>query len=275
MMDVIYKASSGDSYSLQTNGKWIREANYHAWAYIPNGTDLQFGKRVSSFAKEPATYKTVLTFHGTAISRAAQIAKLHEEFENDIRSMKMGRLIWGDWYVDCYIIASSTNPVNNDWTENEIEVYCPNPFWIKQEKKSFQKQDAPPVQQEFLDYDYDYDYDYFLGAIGTEKWVRSFPFSAEFQMLIYGPVSNPRITINGYPYQVDDTLESAEYMAIDSRQNTITKYLAGGTSISIFDKRNKVQSVFEQIPGGTLAVNWTGLFGFDLIIFDERSEPEK
>ena len=275
MVDVVYEASSGATYNLQTNGKWIREANFHTWAWLPNGTDLLIGKRVSSFGKDPATYKTTLIFHGTAISRAAQIAKLHEEFENDIRSMKTGRLYWGDWYVDCYIIASSTDPAACDWTANTVDVYCPNPFWIKQESRSFMKQEEPPAQQDFLDYDFDYYYDYFLGAIGTEKWVRSFTFAAEFRMIIYGPVSNPRITINGYPYQVDDTLESTEYMVIDSRQNTITKYLAGGTSISIFDKRNKVQSVFEQIPGGTLAVNWTGLFGFDLIIFDERSEPEK
>ncbi len=275
MVDVIYKASSGNSYNLQTNGKWIREANYHAWAYTPNGTDLQFGKRVSSFGKEPATYKTVLTFHGTAISRAAQIAKLHEEFENDIRAMQTGQLIWGDWYVDCYIIASSTNPANCDWTENEIEVYCPNPFWIKQEERSFTKQEEPPIVQDFLDYDYDFDYDYFLGAIGTERWIRSFPFSAEFRMIIYGPVSNPRITINDYPYQINDALEATEYMIIDSRENTVMKQLANGTAISIFDKRNKAQSVFEQIPGGTLTINWTGLFGFDLIIYDERSEPVK
>ena len=275
MIDVIYKASSGNTYNLKKNGKWIREANYHTWTYLAQGTDLQYGKRVSSFKKDPASYKTTLVFHGTEIERAQQIAQLHEDFEADVRALTPGRLTWGDWYVDCYILASSTDPAGCNWTENTIDVYCPNPFWIKEEEKSFMPQDAPPVSQTFLDYSYDYDYDYFLGAIGNGKWIRSFPFAAEFKLYIYGPVSNPRIAINGYPYQINDTLEATEYLIIDSRENTVTKHLAGGGTSNIFDKRNKAQSVFEPIPGGTLSFNWTGLFGFDLLIYDERSEPIK
>lgn len=275
MTTIIYKASSGNQYNLQTDGSWIREANFHAWTFTPRGTELQFGQRVSSFAKDAATYTTTLIFHGTIQERAQLINKLHEEFENDIRSMQQSRLTWGSWYIDCYIVASSTAPETISWTTNEIEIFCPRPFWVKEEKKSFIAQAEPPVSQTFLDYEYDYQYDYFLGAIGTENWVRSFPFESDFKMYIYGPVSNPRVIINGYAYQVFDTLEATEYMIIDSLQHTVTKYLANSTHVSIFDLRNKAQSVFEKIPGGNLSVNWTGLFGFDLIIFDERSEPVK
>lgn len=275
MTTIIYKASSGNQYNLQTDGSWIKDANFHAWSFTPRGTDLQFGQRVSSFAKEAATYTTTLIFHGTIQERAQKINKLHEEFENDIRSMEQARLTWGSWYINCYITASSTAPDIGPWTTNDIEIFCPRPFWVKQEKKSFIAQDEPPISQTFLDYEYDYQYDYFLGAIGTENWVRDFPFASDFQMYIYGPVSNPRVAINGYPYQIFDTLEPTEYMVIDSLQHTVTKHLANGTQASIFDLRNKVDSVFEKIPGGTLSVNWTGLFGFDLIIYDERSEPVK
>lgn len=275
MTTIIYKASSGNQYNLQTDGSWIREANFHAWTFTPRGTELQFGQRVSSFAKDAATYTTTLIFHGTIQERAQLINKLHEEFENDIRTLSHARLTWGSWYIDCYIVASSTAPETMSWTTNEIEVFCPRPFWVKEEKKSFTVQAEPPVSQTFLDYEYDYQYDYFLGAIGTENWVRSFPFESDFKMYIFGPVSNPRVIINGYAYQVFDTLEATEYMIIDSLQHTVTKYLANSTHVSIFDLRNKAQSVFEKIPGGNLSVNWTGLFGFDLIIFDERSEPVK
>lgn len=273
MTTIIYKASSGNQYNLQTDGSWIKEANFHAWSFTARGTDLQYGQRVSSFAKEPATYTTTLIFHGTIQERAQKINKLHEEFENDIRTLSPARLVWGSWYIDCYIIASSTTPETVAWTTNEIEVFCPRPFWVKQEKKSFIASDEPPQSQTFLDYEYDYEYDYFLGAIGTENWVREFPFASDFQMYVYGPVSNPRITINGYAYQVFDTLAASEYMIIDSLNHTVTKFASNGTQASIFDLRNKAQSVFEKIPGGTLTLNWTGLFGFDLIIFDERSEP--
>ena len=116
MTTIIYKASSGNQYNLQTDGSWIREANFHAWNFTPRGTELQFGQRVSSFAKEAATYTTTLIFHGTINERAQRINKLHEEFENDIRSLQQARLTWGSWYIDCYIIASSTAPETMAWT---------------------------------------------------------------------------------------------------------------------------------------------------------------
>ena len=81
------------------------------------------------------------------------------------------------------------------------------------------------------------------------------------------------MAINGYPYQINDTLEATEYLVIDSTNHTVTKYLANSTNVSIFDKRDKTKSVFEKIPAGTLNLTWTGLFGFDLVLFDERSEP--
>lgn len=270
---ITYKASSGNEYNLKTNGMLIREANFHEWAWTPQGTQLQYGQRVSSFSREAAAYSTTLVFAGPKYRRAELVTALHEDFELDVRNMTPGRITWGSWYADCYISASKTDPASNDWTQNTITIFCPHPFWIKEERRSFLPQDEPPAQQDFLDYEYDYDYDYFLGAIGNQRWVRSFPFASEFQMYIYGPVSNPHIAVNGYAYQVNDTLEATEYMIIDSRDNTIKKVLANGSVISIFDKRDKSNSVFEPIPGGTINLTWTGLFGFDLIIYDERSEP--
>lgn len=92
-------------------------------------------------------------------------------------------------------------------------------------------------------------------------------------LTVYGPVENPRILVNGYPYQVNTTLYSNEYIAIDSRENTIIKTLANGQRVNIFDLRDKEQSVFEPMPGGDISFTWSGLFGFDLVLFNERSEP--
>jgi hypothetical protein len=37
--------------------------------------------------------------------------------------------------------------------------------------------------------------------------------------------------------------------------------------------RNKAESVFEQIPAKSLSLSWPGTFGFDLTLYEERSEP--
>ena len=268
-----YVASSGNVYDLKSDGIRTKTANYHKWNWGVNGTALQFGTRVANFKRNPATYTTRLIFNGSVNERKTMIENLHEDFELDVRNMQTGRIIWGDYYIDCYITSSSTAPDRNEvWTDNDITIYCPYPFWIKEETRTFMPQEAPGEQQ-YLDYDFDYEYDYFYGNPGIAIWQLDFPFPSEFRMTVFGPAVNPRVLINGYPYQFNDTLEAGEYVVIDSRSNKITKHLVNGYTVNIFDLRNKEQSIFEPIPGGNLTFNWSGQFGFDLTLYEERSEP--
>lgn len=272
-MKLQYVASSGTTYDLRTR-KFIRtrEANFHAWTWNPVGTELQYGTRVANFSKEAAVYTAVLVFEGSPLQRKATIEDLHEDFEADIRNKTPGKIVWGDYYIECYITESSTAPDDRPvWTDNEISIYCPYPFWIKENKRSFLPSSGP-VGQTFLDYTFDYEYDYYYKP-GTATWLRSFPFAAEFRMVVYGPCANPIVNINGYPYQFFDTVLENEYVVIRSRQNTIFKFYQNGTYTNLFNKRNKEESIFQQIPGGTLTMNWSGDFGFDLTIYEERSEP--
>lgn len=268
-----YIASSGNVYNLKSDGIRTKTANYHKWNWGVNGTTLQFGMRVSDFKRDPATYETRIILNGSYEQRKRILDALHDDFELDVRSMKMGRIVWGDYYIDCYITMSSTFPdANMVWTDNDMTIYCPYPFWLRQETRQFFPQEAPEGS-EFLDYPFDYAYDYFYGSPGFGRWVRDFPWGCEFKMTIYGPTANPQVMINGYPYKIYDTLEESDYVVLDSTNHTVTKYLANGTVQNIFDLRNKVQSVFEQIPAGTLDMNWNGTFGFDLTLYEERSEP--
>ena len=203
------------------------------------------------------------------------IDALHEDFELDVRTKRPGRVIWGDYYIDCYISESSTEPDEADiWTDNKLNFYCPYPFWVKEETKEFFPKSVP-AGQEYLDYPFDYMYDYFYGNPGIGTWQTDFPFESMFKLTVYGPVSDPRVQINGYPYQVFTTLAEGEYLVIDSRHNTITKYPSGGNPVNLFDNRDKTNSVFKAIPGGTLQFNWSGAFGFDLTLYKERSEPRQ
>ena len=269
-----YIASSGNVYDLNTRQSILtREANYHVWNWVPNGTELQFGTRIANFSREAAVYTTTLTFTGSTLQRKAIVENLHEDFELDVRNQTPGRIIWGDYYVDCYITASSTAPDDNlIWTDNEITIYCPYPFWIKEETRSFMPQQAA-AGQTFLDFEYDFEYDYYSGPVGSELWATGFPFPSKFKMTIFGSCSSPMVTINGHIYQINDTLGATEYVVIDSWSNTIVKHTTAGTEENIFDKRNKASSIFQNIPGGNLLINWSGSFGFDLTLYRERSEP--
>lgn len=272
MVNITYTASSGHVYDLQAT-ILQREANYHIWEWLPVVTDLQYGAKVSAFGRGPAVYTTQLVFRGPHNQRKALIDALHEDFELDVRTLRPGRITWGEYYIDCFISSSSTHPDDEHlWTDNDISIYCPRPFWVKEDRRTFVPQETPGAQT-FLDYEFDYEYDYFYGNPGIAIWQTGNPFKSDFQLIIFGPVIDPRILINGYPYQVFDTLEGTDRLTIDSRKNTVIKTLSNGTEVNDFDSRNKTESVFEQIPGGTLTLNWSGAFGFDLVLYEERSEP--
>lgn len=197
--------------------------------------------------------------------------------EYDVINKTPGRLILKDSgeYISCYVISSENSMWQNGIRTNvkKITFLFPYPFWITEEKKSFYKTERESAAETFLDYNYPYPYDYLPETGGIIRWAVDHFTSSEFLMTIYGAVDNPQVTVNDYAYQIMTSLESNEYMQIDSRNNTVLKYLANGVVQNVFDLRNKERSIFEPIPSGNLMVTWSGNFGFDITLFLERSEP--
>ena len=209
--------------------------------------------------------------------RKAKMDELTNSFEYDIVNKTPGRIWFGRYYIDCYIkdAASKVSATKNNWTDMEIGIYCPYPMWAVEETKNFFPDSADKAEQyEFLDYPYGYPYDYSRPSSGTQHWYVDHYRSSNFRMTIYGPCANPRIAIAKQIYQVYDTLETNEYIEINSRKKTIIKRLANGTEQNIFYKKATGNSVFTEIPAGDLLISWSGEFGFDITVFKERSVPE-
>lgn len=107
---------------------------------------------------------------------------------------------------------------------------------------------------------------------GVTTWDIEHVTASDFEMILYGPCVNPYVIINGHTYTVYTDLEAGEYLVIDSRAYTATKYLSNGTTQNMFNERGLADSIFEKIPSGLLRINWSGDFGFDLTLFLERRE---
>lgn len=106
-----YIASSGHEYNLISDGIKHKEANYWDWKYTAEGTKLQYGFRIADFSKDAKTYKTTLLFYGSEVQRRQLLGALHDDFENDIRQKKPGKLMWGSYYLMCYVMFWS-RPLN-------------------------------------------------------------------------------------------------------------------------------------------------------------------
>lgn len=271
-INITYIASSGNTYDLMAD-RAIRtkNANYHKWEWAAAGTAQQFGRHVTGFTRSPATYQTKLMFRGTYSENKELIQNLHEDFELDMITMRPARIIWGEYYIECYITASSTYPDDANRTVNDIEIFCPYPFWIKDISRSFSAGGSASATG--LDYPYDYPFDYAHDASGSEPWATGTLLPSEYTMVIYGAVVNPMVMVNDLQIGVYATISEGEYVTIDSRNHTVFKTGTDGTQTNLFDYRVKTNSIFQRISGGSLLIEWSGLFGFDLTLHTERSEP--
>lgn len=276
MIEIKYVCSNRKEYSLTGDRMRATSGYFHTYEWEPDVSKKENGENVYGFKKVAANYSITLTFRGKLEERKAFLNELTDAFEYDIVNVTPGRIYFGEYYIECYVKASS-NEVSrtwNNWTDCKVDIYCPYPFWATEQVKSFYKDaDMKSGEYSFLDYPHDYEYDYSKPDSGTEHWYIEHYRSSNFKMFIYGPCANPRISIGENIYQVFDILENNEYIMIDSKEKTVTKYLANGTAQNIFYKKGTDKSVFSLIPAGDLLISWSGEFGFDITVYKERSVP--
>lgn len=283
-MRIYYKSSSGEILDLM---KWpykIRESEFlsHEWSYTgTENSGKKSGGTITNLRKKIT--KSKLTLDIFAMSKqeySNAIDRFLEVTESDILTETPGRIYVDDCYYSCYIYASEKKEWERMTTylQNELKIVSPYPFWCREMTKSFLKGNASVADEtttkEFLYYPYGYPYQYSMpqdvGFIQNDHYA-----ACDFKMIIYGPCSNPSILINGHLYEVTATLYAGEYMVVDSRANTVIRYKNDGSTENLFNWRNKESGLFEKIPNGRCSVLWnTEAFGFDIVLFRERSEPK-
>lgn len=201
--------------------------------------------------------------------------RFFEVTENDILKNKKGKLYFDGSYVLCNLVGS----VKSDWYRevgfhvNNIRLVTDQPVWITEKHFSFSKKTSKEKIFEHLDYPHGYPYDFLAEPYGTDR-IEGGSSDSHFKMIIYGPAVFPEVFVNGHKYRVNTAVAEGEYLTIDSREETVVRCMVDGTKINEFDNReHEGHSVFKKIPTGTVEVEWNGSFGWDVTIFEERSEP--
>ena len=284
-MDFYYVNNRGDRIDLSDYPYIFQEGNLLNWTYSYSTDslatrDVTYGYKMA--AKTIPVKVAVLCDYTIPLEERKEqwkeaVDHLADVVQVDVIDGKDGRLYTDTgFYLSCKIIGSE----KTDWRMglpimfNTLTVLSDNPVWIREETKEFFSQsEVPAPENGFFDYEYDYEYDYTAQKIGISDWYIDHYQANEFTMTIFGPCTDPRILINGYPYQVFDSLEAGEYIVIDSCDNSVVKHLVNGTTQNVYDLRAKDQSVFEPIPSGYLNISWSGAFGFEITLYIERGEP--
>ena len=271
---MIYKASSGNEYDLMLKKRYLKTASFHEWEWTPKIKEKSIGVNISKFGRSAKTYEATLALSGSRTDREKALDTLHEDMERDVQMKTPGKLIHNGYTIDCYPVASKTYPNSSGTrTLNDVKFYCPYPMWSQEVLKSFNAVDTSGATEGGFDYDFDYEFDYMTELSLSSYWEIDHLAPVEFRMTIYGPCTNPSLTIGGHVYQVYQTLAAAEYMVVDSRERTVIKYLVNGTPVNIFNSRRFDVSVFDPLPVGKVQVVRSSGFGADILIYKERSEP--
>lgn len=250
-------------------------ANYndlrdYEWSYSDDNSII------SGFYKEPVKKSIpIVIVKNSLAERIAVRNSLFEVFESDILAGKKGRIYIGGWYLKCWITAieNSSYLMHRDFTKADLTIVTDEPFWIKEELTSYGIVNT--VDRGGIDFPFGFKFDLQSSNVGQNVVINSQIFPAAFKLTAYGPCSNPvMIKIGGHTYQVNVSLNSGENLVIDSMHKTIIKVLQDRAETSEMRYRYKKESVFEEIQPGQNELTWSGDFGFDILMYHKRSEPD-
>lgn len=277
MMPIYYENSQGVKIDLLSGNYRLQTADLfdYSWTYT-NMARLRHRGSITKFVKEIKEKKLMLSI--LADTREAYYAAVNIFFETtdyDVVRMSHGRLWVGDHYLQCYIIASEKTEWEYGITslDNQITVLTDYPFWIREKALNYLPSGQTPSADPFLNYPHNYPYDYSYD--GSKTYLNNDHYSdCHFKMDIFGPVINPSVVIAGVPYEVTTEVGEGEYLTIDSRDKTVLRWTDTGECVDEFNNRRRDPGIFTPIPSGASLVSWNDSFGFDITLFQERSEPK-
>ena len=264
MKDIYYINSQNDKLDLLSPPYMLQTGDIfdYSWNYDKGG-----------FTRDTAEKTLLLSILNSGRQKYYEaIDHFAEVTEIDVLEKRPGRLYVGEFYLKCNIHASTKSEWENDieLLDNEIALVTDHPFWIREHPHLFKASEVTSTNNKRYPGRYAYRY---ANGLNNTKLVNPHYAEANFILRIYGPCVKPSVYIGGYEYHVEIILEAGEYLEIDSTEETVTKIMLSGIRVNSFHYRSFANSIFRPIPPGEQDVSWDGSFDFDLILFEERSEP--
>ena len=269
----VYVDHLGRKFDGLENGVYLNYNDLRDYAWHYDTINNRISRFYRSITKRNIPLVVVC---GSAAEAITVKNRLFDLAEADIRARMPGRIYIGDYYTLGYITSSTKADylITKQYCTITLQLTSENPAWYSEHTHGFMpgSNDIGDSISGGTDYPYDYPYDYALSMSGRRITCDTIADNA-FRLRIYGSAVNPTITVGGHVYTVNGTIGEGESLLIDSTTKTIILTTASGQNINWFDKRGRDYYIFQPIPPGQHTVSWTGTFGFDLTVIEERSEP--
>ena len=243
-----------------------------------DNVEIESNGKIAGFTKEITERKLNIDIISSSKETTQELCnKLNEVFEKDIYNDVAGKIYINDYYMRCFIKSCKKSKRGNGVIRSyEYTLITDYPFWIKE--TTYQYLAEPPEAVKYTDLEAGImfpEFPFDFAPVRGEKILENPSFAeSNFIMTIYGFAEGPQVSIAGHPYRVETTIYEGERLVIDSKKGTVKKIGRLGEVVDCYNARQKDYSVFKKIPAGLNVFQWSGGFGVDITLFDERSEPK-
>ena len=208
---------------------------------------------------------------------AAALDRARRVMDRDVRLGTPGSLVWdGEWSTSAYVVRSEYKLAGRGGHQCELTVVLLDGVWRRETTTSYLP--VSGAGGEWLDYPTGYPRDYMSTPAPTTvlapKWSES-----PCRLTVYGPATDPAVTIGGNRYAADVELPAGSRLVIDGLARTVEEVTATGLVVNRFSSARRGSGLgsgeycFQPLPPGESALSWDGSFGFDLTVWEEEGEP--
>lgn len=268
-MNIFYRNHLGEQVNLDSENIILQYQELFDYSW---DAEMRNGK-ITRFYRDSITVPvTVAVTADTQEEYEEILATFYRITEVDVVDGSPGKLYLGEQYLKCYICASIKEDafLGIEHQKKNLTIVSDHPYWVREHHYRFRKNETEPESSKRYANRYPYRY---ANGLTNSRIVNDHYADSNFLLTIYGPIVDPVLYIGGHEYSVKIVLEEGEYLEIDSTAGTVVKVKVSGERVNAFHYRSFENSVFEPIHPGGQDVGWSGRFAFDLVIYEERSEP--
>lgn len=207
-----------------------------------------------------------------------QLDRARHIFDRDVQTGAGGELVYaGEWRTRALVVAQSPSEVCRDLVTAALTIVLMDGVWRRKHEMHV-PMPSTVAGGGGLDYPHDYPYDYARPEppknVRASEWGES-----AVGLRIYGPATNPAVTIGGNTYQIMREVADTERIEVDGLHRTVELVTLYGHRINVAGDAVRGRGagggsyIFQPLPPGESPVSSDGSFAFDLIWYDEEGEP--
>lgn len=237
------------------------------------------GKITKIYADTQELSFTVSAFADTVQDYADAMAALHACVQFDTTANTPGALYFNGSYLSCYCIAQQLDEWDMDDGAGEIKltVVSASPVWLTDRVIGMPATITPGAAtvEQIADYPFNGgENDFWCDLQSIVHTQNDGIEPCDFRLRVFGPATNPIVRIGGHPYGVTCSIETDEYLEIDSEAGTVYQVQSSGNRLNKFNSRDKTQSVFEKVSAGNVTITKNGQYAAEIVLRQKGTVPK-